>query len=1354
MDMIGGSAQSAVDSLLGRLSSVLVEEAQLLRNVHGDMQFIKREMESMNGFLQDATDDGHGGGGVSNQVRAWRRQVHELAFDSQSCVDRYVHTFGASHPAAGAGLLASFGRVPELVRTLPTRHRIATEIRELKDRALEVGERRQRYGVVTPVPKVVEASSTAVARRRAAIANQEAEDARKRAALDSARALFDDDERAKELVAWMMGAPPAVPRGRLRRNQLVTAGQLIKKLFTGGGGSNDAYDLMMEVMKLVRGLSDSDNPENVVEGAGYLREAMQEVDKQEVKVMASWLLDMLLGRADMPQEKDKDRAGVGQELLADVVRAVHAPIEKFLEHTEALANLSFSWSDPIKPINDLRDAIHDLMDVFIALRGPILRFLGISKQEEKEKEKDGDGSSSSARSRRHGSAGLAANENLLEMMKNAKEPMEVARAEARYVVARFFWLCHVLYLSKRQDKPVPKVIAIVTPPVEETSGGDDGPEEVPEDTHATELARKVYNHPSASNYFSTKVWVDAKQNPDLKDMLLSILHQVQPQQQQQQQQQDKQQQQQQDKQQDKQQQQQQDKQQQQQKQDKQQQKQQQDKQQQQQQKQDKQKQKQQQDKQQQQDKKQQQKQDKQQQQQQQSDSGSGANPGADLSGSGDHQDVKPTTDWSEEKLKAEIANCLKGKRFLIVLADAEDDNSWQDITSGLPDHGDSAVIITPRIRYLAQFHGWYTASWFFLVTGASSRYNVHFCSNLVGIGKLAAQLVGSDQLPADISAILKKCLWDSFATKMFLHALYVNPNRSDGELERLMFGLRYASSVSNARRMVQFCYDDLPRQFQSCLLNLSIFPREDEEGKGERMKLKRTSLVRRWAAENFVSGRDGLAAVDEADRCFDALVARGLLDPADIGPAGKVKTCTLDPRVLSFITKMASSDAIITDGRDLPPNMAHHLSTSSVVLQRLMEDQSAANSNTCLGMIHGRRRRRHTTSRPSAADAGDDAVVTFLTSLPASSDQLGLVKLLDLEGCKGLTKRRLKKICNKIFQLKYLSLRNTDAAELPKEINRLRYLETLDIRETAIRSFPANTIALPKLMHLLAGRIGATGHEKSSSEGIRSSDKQFSAVQLPTGIGSMTNMQVLSHVEVSKDDEDEFRNVGRKLQLRKLGVVVRGEQPILALLRVVGMLHESLCSLSVHLHPAERSEGDARGKAEVANDGGGHAFTINTTEIPKSLESLNINGKISELPTWVRQLHRLTKITLCRTSLRGEDVHRLGELANLRCIRLLHQSYAEQKLTFSTREFRKLELLVIEDLGISDVNFAENAAPNLKKIDWSFTRKDITLSGIKKLSNLKEVHLNGHCDDNTLSKIKQDLNENSNLPKLSVRSMS
>ncbi|XP_034570070.1 disease resistance protein PIK6-NP [Setaria viridis] len=520
--------------------------------------------------------------------------------------------------------------------------------------------------------------------------------------------------------------------------------------------------------------------------------------------------------------------------------------------------------------------------------------------------------------------------------------------------------------------------------------------------------------------------------------------------------------------------------------------------------------------------------------------------------------------------------------------------------------------------------------------------------------------------------------------------------------------------------MVQFCYEDLPRQYQSCLMSLSIFPQEGRT-------FKRTNLVRRWAAENFVSARDGLAAVDEANRCFDALIARGLLQPADIGPAGKVRSCTLHRHVHSFITKMASYQTV-TDNTDLRSELAHRLSTRSGILQLLVENQAAANSNTCWGIIH---RHRHTPSGDLTHE-----VVTLLNLLPASSDQLGLVKLLDLEGCKGLKKRHLKKICNKIFQLKYLSLRDTDATELPKEINKLRYLETLDIRQTKIKSFPANTIALPKLMHLLAGCID---HESTQ---VIESDGRFSTVHLPSHVGSLTNMQVLSHVEVSETESDtsELTDVGRKLHLRKLGVVIRGKDPRGVLLRVIGMLHESLCSLSVHLEPV-KAEGEVYSMEPQAH--GGDAF-----DIPKSLESLNIKGVISELPTWIGQLHRLSKITLCRTSLREGDIQKLSELANLRCVRLWHQSYTNKKLTFNTREFRKLELLVVEDSGISDIHFANNAAPMLKKIVWNFTGAEVTLSGIQELLNLKEVHVGGKCDESHLSKIKQDIKKNPNLPDL------
>uniref|UniRef100_A0A0D9W3V5 Disease resistance N-terminal domain-containing protein n=1 Tax=Leersia perrieri TaxID=77586 RepID=A0A0D9W3V5_9ORYZ len=127
-DMILGSTQGAVGSLLGRLTSALAEEAQLLGGVRGDVQFIKDEIESMDVFLLDmaeANDDDDADAADDHRCLAWVKQVTEVAYASQNCIDLYVHSLNTREQ----GLLH---RLPQLLRTLPSRHRIARQIRELK----------------------------------------------------------------------------------------------------------------------------------------------------------------------------------------------------------------------------------------------------------------------------------------------------------------------------------------------------------------------------------------------------------------------------------------------------------------------------------------------------------------------------------------------------------------------------------------------------------------------------------------------------------------------------------------------------------------------------------------------------------------------------------------------------------------------------------------------------------------------------------------------------------------------------------------------------------------------------------------------------------------------------------------------------------------------------------------------------------------------------------------------------------------------------------------------------------------------------------------------------------------------
>ncbi|KQK20879.1 hypothetical protein BRADI_1g57271v3 [Brachypodium distachyon] len=133
--------QGAVDSLVGLLSTAIKDEAKLLGSV-GDMQFIKDEMESMNGFLLHLTK--------TDGLRAWMKQVRDIAYIGHDCIELYKRDFA---DPLGKGPWAILQNLPTYIRSLPARHRLANRIRELKVRVLDVGKRRQRYDISIPQAK-------------------------------------------------------------------------------------------------------------------------------------------------------------------------------------------------------------------------------------------------------------------------------------------------------------------------------------------------------------------------------------------------------------------------------------------------------------------------------------------------------------------------------------------------------------------------------------------------------------------------------------------------------------------------------------------------------------------------------------------------------------------------------------------------------------------------------------------------------------------------------------------------------------------------------------------------------------------------------------------------------------------------------------------------------------------------------------------------------------------------------------------------------------------------------------------------------------------------------------------------
>ncbi|KAJ8748202.1 hypothetical protein K2173_000610 [Erythroxylum novogranatense] len=216
-------ADGAVNFLLDKLTTILLQKASLLGDVCDEIEKIKLELESMRSFIRDAERRKV----ESKSAATWMKQVRDVAYEVEDIVDEFMHHRDREMRKSDfKGIVQDVVNFP---KRMCKRHYFSSKLQHIKSKVQEVSERSQRYGFV----QLDEANTTNVA---SDIWQQ----------YGDSSIFVDEDEivgmeaNTEQLLGWLMEEEPRrtiisiVGMGGLGKTTLVTRvynNQIIKRWF-------------------------------------------------------------------------------------------------------------------------------------------------------------------------------------------------------------------------------------------------------------------------------------------------------------------------------------------------------------------------------------------------------------------------------------------------------------------------------------------------------------------------------------------------------------------------------------------------------------------------------------------------------------------------------------------------------------------------------------------------------------------------------------------------------------------------------------------------------------------------------------------------------------------------------------------------------------------------------------------------------------------------------------------------------------------------------------------------------------------------------------------------------------------
>ncbi|KAF7092995.1 hypothetical protein CFC21_095434 [Triticum aestivum] len=242
---------------------------------------------------------------------------------------------------------------------------------------------------------------------------------------------------------------------------------------------------------------------------------------------------------------------------------------------------------------------------------------------------------------------------------------------------------------------------------------------------------------------------------------------------------------------------------------------------------------------------------------------------------------------------------------------------------------------------------------------------------------------------------------------------------------------------------------------------------------------------------------------------------------------------------------------------------------------------------------------------------------------------------------------------------------------LPKTIENLSNLLTLDLYESDIQELPSGIVKLKKLRHLFAQKtIDSDWRELASCSGVR----------IPNGLGNIINLQTLQALELQ---DESVRHLGELRQVRSL-----------RLLNVKGIYCRSISESLVKMQYLSYLEVNASNENEV--------LLLNV--LLPSLQRLCLRGRLAEGALDESPLFQAVEgqnlyvLYLSWSQLREDPLPSLSRLSNLTYLHFT-RAYNGEQLAFLTGWFPKLKVLSLGDLlSLSRLEIQQGAMASLEEL--------------------------------------------------------